>query len=585
MLSPQLKRDIRELWDAFWSSGISNPLTAIEQITYLIFLKRLEDLDNHRRDEALVNNRPYTSIYDGYFLQGSAKQTESANESEQEQGIPKANFRWSYLKTLKDDELLHHVRGSVFDWMKTLDESGERMRDAVFVLPNPSLLQRAIDKIDTLFIEERNQDTLGDIYELLLSEIAEAGKNGQFRTPRHIIRAMCDLVDVKMGDKVCDPACGTSGFLINAYQHILMQETKPEQLRFLADGTPLNANGNKLKQHPDWSQFFYGFDIDRTMVRLGWMNMILHGLENPNIEYANTLGKRWNHNVDEGGKWRGAFDVILANPPFAAKLDKKDIGQSLEEVGANRSELLFLELIIQMLNPHTGRAAVIVPEGVLFGSTKAHRNLRKKLVKENKLKAIISLPQGVFNPYAGVKTSILVFERGGSTEQVWFYEVTSDGYTLAAKRNENFEQNDLWDMQIQYRLRFNMTAPVFIETTRPSIWQELQNKKEDAYIKPILIDRVVEVDPEVSQGATEQIRALELESLITVYSGEKKHWKATINELADNDYNTAATRYKPFLLESIEYDPPEEIIERIVDIEEKIQKSFNDLLKKIRINQ
>lgn len=543
MLSPQLRRDIRELWDAFWAGGISNPLTAIEQITYLIFLKRLEDV-----------------------------------------GIAKENYRWSYLKTLEEEELLHYVRGPVFDWMKTLDQSGERMRDAVFVIPNPSLLKRAIEKIDKLFIEERNKDTLGDIYEMLLSEIAEAGKNGQFRTPRHIIRAMCDLVDVKLGDKVCDPACGTSGFLVNAFQHILMQETDPDQLRFLADGTPVNATGNKLKQQPDWSQFFYGFDIDRTMVRLGWMNMILHGLENPNIEYANTLGKRWNHNVAEGGKWQGAFDVVLANPPFAAKLDKKDIGATLEEAGTNKSELLFLELTLQLLSP-TGRAAIIVPEGVLFGSTKAHRNLREKLVNENNLKAIISLPQGVFNPYAGVKTSIVVFERGSLTEQVWFYEVVNDGYTLSARRDEDFDHNDLWDMQVQYRLHHDMTPNAFVNATTPDLWQELQDTEEHVYVQSVFVDRAEDVNSNEAQEKTEPIRVLELEELTKIYPAEESHWQATINEIKSNSYNATAARYKPFSPKTIRYDPPDQIVKEIIDLEDKIQKSLGKLLTKIKADQ
>ncbi len=418
-----------------------------------------------------------------------------------------------------------------------------------------------------------------------MSEIAEAGKNGQFRTPRHIIRAMCDLVDVKMGDKVCDPACGTSGFLVNAFQHILMQQTEPDQLRFLADGTPLNATGNKLKQHPDWSAFFFGFDIDRTMVRLGWMNMILHGLESPKIESANTLGKRWNENLTEAGQWRGAFDVVLANPPFAAKLDKKDIGDTLAEANTNKSELLFLELILQLLNPNTGRAAVIVPEGVLFGSTKAHRALREKLVKENNLKAIISLPGNVFQPYTGVKTSIIVFERGSVTEQVWFYEIANDGYTLNAKRDEDFERNDLWDMQAQFRLQYGMSPPAFIDATTPNLWQELQDEDEGHYVQPTIIDYVEESDGVQEATETDNTSQVkELEKLTTVTLDEDKHWQATATEITDNGYTATAARYKPFTLDVIEYEAPEKILKDIQTIESKIQQSIENLLAKIAEN-
>jgi len=581
MLSPRLKSDIRELWNDFWAGGLSNPITAIEQITYLIFLKRLEDLDNQRQKDARKNDRSYTSVYEGDF---ELLQTRRTDESKEAPKIPKAHFRWSHIKTLKDDALLQHIRGPVFDWLKLLDESGERMRDAVFVIPNASLLERAIEKIDQLFIEERNQDTVGDIYEMLLSEIAEAGKNGQFRTPRHLIRAMCDLVDVKMGDKVCDPACGTSGFLINAFQHVLMQQSEPDQLQFLADGTPLNANGNKLKQHPDWSAFFYGFDIDRTMVRLGWMNMILHGLENPNIEYANTLGKRWNGNVADSGQWRGAFDVVLANPPFAAKLDKNDLGATLAEAGTNQSELLFLELILQLLNPDTGRAAVIVPEGVLFGSSKAHRNLREKLVKENNLKAIISLPNNVFQPYSGVKTSIIVFERGSVTEQVWFYEVANDGYTLNAKRAEDFDHNDLWDMQVQFRLRYGMPPPAFVEASTPELWKELQDTDANTYFQPIFAEFAAEVEADDEQETSESISTLSLESLTTKSLGEDKHWRATAVEIIDNAYNMSANRYKPFALQAVEYDEPQDIISDLRTIEKDIVEGLKRLENRLKAN-
>jgi len=571
MLSPQLKSDIRELWNDFWASGLSNPITAIEQITYLIFLKRLEDLDSHRQQ----------SIYEGEFELLQARRTDESKEIPK---IPKADFRWSHIRELKGDPLLQHIRGPVFEWLKTLDESGERMRDAVFVIPNPSLLERAIAKIDKLFIEERNQDTLGDIYEMLLSEIAEAGKNGQFRTPRHIIRAMCDLVDVKLGDKVCDPACGTAGFLVNAFQHVLMQQTEPSKLRFLADGTPLNTNGSKRKQLGDLSGFFYGFDIDRTMVRLGWMNMILHGLDNPNIEYANTLGKHWNGNVAEGGKWCGAFDVVLANPPFAAKLDKKDLGATLAEASTNQSELLFLELILQLLNPETGRAAVIVPEGVLFGSTNAHRNLRKKLVEENNLKAVISLPGNVFQPYTGVKTSIIVFERGSVTEQVWFYEVANDGYTLNAKRDDNFAHNDLWDMQVQFRIQYNMSPPVFVEASTPELWTELHDTDANTYTQPIFAEFAAEVEADDEQKIPESISILSLDSLTTKSLGEDKHWRATAIEIIDNAYNMSANRYKPFVLQAVEYDEPQDIISALRTIEKDIIEGLKRLEDRLKAN-
>jgi type I restriction enzyme M protein len=528
MLSPKLKAEIRKLWDAFWAGGIANPLTAIEQITYLVFLKRLEDLDNERAKEAQRVNRDYQSNFDTDYTLPDGK-TYTGNQ-----------FRWSTLQNRAGDDLFNFMRGPVFDWLKTIekrdDPKADRMRDAVFVIPKVTLLERAMQIIGDLFVPERNQDTLGDIYEMLLSEISEAGKNGQFRTPRHIIRAMCELVDPRPGDRICDPACGTAGFLVNTYQHILANHTSNETLEFNADGSPIHASGDKLspgdleelrrgviKDDQLGHHFFYGFDFDRTMLRLGWMNMIQHGLENPQIYYADTLGSRFNHRVAPGGDLHESFDVVLANPPFAGSIDKSNIGESLRELGTTKTELLFLELTLQLLKLG-GRAAVIVPEGVLFGSTRAHTALRRKLVEENRLTAVISLPSGVFQPYSGAKTSILVFYKGGRTEEVWFYEVAADGYNLDARRTERPEENDLWDTVIQYHLRYpelfrrsgKITAPAFVQGGWWSQWS-VQSEREalqTIYFRPCFVvdrrkaeeDYSVFAEPEKLQQAIQQAR-------------------------------------------------------------------------------
>ncbi|MEH2266300.1 class I SAM-dependent DNA methyltransferase [Nostoc sp.] len=479
MLSPQLKREIRQLWDYFWSGGIANPLAAIEQITYLVFLKRLEDLNPNV--------------------------------------IPE-ECRWSNFKHLSGDALLKRVRGEVFDWLRSLDtddpqaqeseaESSEdsadqkmrqkhqgRMSDAVFLIPNATLLRRAIDTIDKLFIPSRNQDTLGDIYEHLLGEIAEAGKNGQFRTPRHIIRVMCDLVNPQWNDRICDPACGTAGFLVNAYQHVIKTHTDPANLVFEGDGTPMNTLegrpfnmvGENLSTEQDKNlreNALYGYDFDKTMVRLGWMNLIQHGIEKPKINYANTLGSAFNQKIQS--REVGDFSVILANPPFTGSLDKTDIGETLQDLKTNKTELLFIELILQLLIIG-GRAAVIVPEGVLFGSTKAHKILREKLVAENTLRGVISLPGGVFQPYTNVKTSILLFNKGGKTDEVWFYEVAKDGETLDAKRTNRPQENDLWDLTLKYRLQFEESAPAFVDG-KPGSNGRRWNPKGDQFL---MLDRL-----------------------------------------------------------------------------------------------
>ena len=540
MLAPELRSEIQRLWDAFWSGGIANPLTAIEQITYLVFLKRLEDLDDAGARAARRTDREHSSIYD----------VENGE-----------TYRWSYLKQMPGEDCLRHIQRGVFDWLRGLPGAEERMRDAVFVIGSANLLQRAIEVIDRLFVPSRNQDTLGDIYEMLLAEIAEAGKNGQFRTPRHVIRAMCDLVDPRYGERICDPACGTAGFLVNAYQHILKTHTSDDILRFEADGTPLHLYGDHLsaEQHETLRRnHLYGWDFDRTMVRLGWMNLIQHGMFDPHIDQADTLGSRFNERLTGGDV--GDFDVVLANPPFTGSIDKTDIGESLQPLGTTKTELLFVDLITQLLRVG-GRAAVIVPEGLLFGSTRAHRALRRKLIDENQLNAVISLPGGVFQPYTGVKTSILYFVRGGETKDVWFYEIAADGYSLSAKRTEQFERNDLWDAALKSRLRFAAAyaqpRPAFVDGETWRAWQALDgDARRTRYLQP----RFEEAAEQVG-GATVTVN--QLDGFDTAELEEARDWEAGREELEGNDDNLSAGRYKPFTLEAVDHDPPAQIIREL----------------------
>jgi type I restriction enzyme M protein len=571
MLSPQLKSKIRQLWDAFWSGGVANPLSAIEQITYLVFLKRLEDLDTERAKNARATKQKYKSIFD--FKANKKKKLKDGEE-----------YRWSYIKRLPTEERFNHVRTYVFDWMKSIEgvtpEDQERMRDAVFLIPNAALLERAVDILNELFVPDRNQDTLGDIYEDLLNEIATAGKNGQFRTPRHIIRAMCDLVDVKFGELVCDPACGTGGFLVNAYQHILEVNTSPDILHYKEDGTPINPIGDKLtpKEHAELrSNHLYGFDFDRTMVRLGWMNMIQHGLDNPQINYADTLGSKFNAEVQEDGKWHGHFDVVLANPPFTGNIDKTDIGASLRSLGTTKTELLFVDLIMQLLKPG-GRAAVIVPENVLFGSTKAHRTLRRKLIEQTQIQAVISLPGGVFQPYTNVKTSILVFMKGGQTKDVWFYEVASDGETLNAKRDEDPDHNDLWDMRLKFKLLYGELPNAFIRPYKQEwqLWQTLGNEDRSLrYLQP-QFNNANETD---NEGNVLQVR--ELQSFESVSLLQEKDWTVEYDDIAKEEINLEATTYKLYRTTAKVTDPPEMLIKELQDIEANIQAGLSNLLSSI----
>ncbi|HEX2913522.1 MAG TPA: class I SAM-dependent DNA methyltransferase [Chloroflexia bacterium] len=556
MLPPGVESEIKSLWNRFWSGGIANPLTAIEQITYLIFLKRIEDEDNRRAEE----NSAYRSYFDG-------------------RDDP---HRWSVLKNWDSRSRLELLRGDIFDWLKTLNGgNADRMRDAICLIPSDNLLQAAMESIDRLFDTNRyeREDILGDIYEELLSEVSSAGKNGQFRTPRHIIRAICELVDVRPGDRVIDPACGTGGFLFNAYHYILASHTNRDSLQFTPDGTPFNTFGDLLTPEQEAAlhskEHFNGYDFDRTMSRLGWMNMLLHHLDNSEINYADTLGNRFNEEMVKplrNGQKAG-FDVALANPPFTGNIDKSDIGQTLNHLGTTKTELLFVELILQLLKTG-GRAGVIVPEGLLFGSTRAHLALRKQLVTENQLEAVISLPGGVFQPYTGVKTSILLFTKGGSTREVWFYEVQEDGQALNAKRTERPEKNDLWDLILKYRLRQaanyrEIQPPAFVDE---ATWQEWRRftpaERSLRYAQPKEFGELQQ-----EEGAIKVFQGLKTEEIKTA-----KDWTATLEELAANDYNLSAGRYKPEALAAVHHDPPAVLIQSLLKDEAKITEGLRELL-------
>ncbi|KAA0889839.1 N-6 DNA methylase [Oryzomonas rubra] len=465
MLSPQLRRKVHDLWSLFWSSGLSNPLVAIEQITYLLFIRQLEALDRVRVKAGK------TSIY------ALTKEEKSKHKKEKTTPPDYEKCRWSYIRQNVSFGLLNDT---VFPWLRSLEsrvgpaQNGNttlgrisgRLSDAYFILDvnKTDTLKRAVSLIDDLFrqLDTRsvNSDIMGDIFEYLLEEVKESGKNGQFRTPRHVIRFMVQLLDpeLKADVKILDPACGSGGFLLNSLLHWKAEHTASDVLRLEWDGTPHDVlpvwpEGEKL----NFSNIFHGYDNDRTMVRIAWMNLILHDLEIPEIHQLDALSKRLK---DEES---GTYDYILANPPFSGSVDEGDLSENRQRFprngkGAvpitNRSELLFVWLMLDLLKIG-GRAAVIVPDGVLFGSTKAHRELRRQLLFENTLEAVVSLPANMFQPYSGVKTSILLFQKAGDpvaagseprTREVWFYEITDEAFSLDQKRKAlNGQDNDLWD--------------------------------------------------------------------------------------------------------------------------------------------
>jgi len=437
MITGDLKRRVDALWTEFWQGGITNPLTVIEQITFLMYARLLDINEARDENRQKRSGKPFTRRF---------------KEDEQ-------HLRWSQFRHLGSDQMLPLVRDQVFPHFRSTVASGtafaEFMKDAQLMIQKPGLLVKAVNMIHELPLTEG--DTKGDLYEYLLSKLTTAGINGQFRTPRHIIRLMVDLLEPKPTDVVGDPSCGTGGFLVSVMEYLLETYTSPEAVIEETDPDTGNVEkiyiGDKLSDEDRAhirSNMFHGFDFDATMLRIAAMNLMLHGVDDPDIHYQDTLSTgftdKYPSQATEG------FDVILANPPFKGSLDFEDVHSGLlRQVKTKKTELLFLALILRMLNTG-GRSATIVPDGVLFGSSGAHRQLRQLLVDNNQLEAVISLPSGVFRPYAGVSTGILVFTKGGRTDNVFFYDIEADGLSLDDKR-QPVEENDLDDCLASWRKR------------------------------------------------------------------------------------------------------------------------------------
>lgn len=418
MIEKKIQLDIRKIWDKFRSGGLANPLVAIEQITYLLFMRRLEILDSQRKEHAIMKNEKHVSIF-----------------------LKNDECRWSFWKNMSADKMLNHVSTVVFPFIKDLAHSkssySKFMKDATFIIQKPSLLEESVSILDEMNISSRAHDLQGDIYEYLLNELKISGKNDQFRTPRHIIRMVIDLVNPQLGETVCDPACGTGGFLVNSYEHIVKQNTTPELIKYDSNWAPYGIIGDKIIKKEHWrilkEKSFFGFDFDSTMLRIGVMNMMLHGIDEPNIEYADSLSKSFKQNKQ--------YDVILANPPFAGSIDEGDINDDFS-LETTKTSLLFLELFYNLLKIG-GRAGIIIPLSELSTDSNAHKKIRKILVNNCQLEAIVTMPSGVFKPYAGVTTAVLIFTKGGKTKNVWYYEMHSDGYALNDKRDKIDGKGDI----------------------------------------------------------------------------------------------------------------------------------------------
>ncbi len=494
MITGQLKNKIDTLWDVFATGGLTNPLEVIEQITYLMFIHDLDESDNKKSKECAMLGLPFTSVFNDDVVIG-------------DRTIDGMQLKWSVFHDMPADKMYSIIQEWVFPFIKTLHADknsaySKYMDDAIFKVPTPLLLTKVVDYLDEIYdlmSQEKDIDIRGDVYEYLLSKIATAGRNGQFRTPRHIIRMIVELMKPQPNEIICDPACGTSGFLVTASEYL--RENFKEEIYF-----------DRQKKDHYMNHMFYGYDMDRTMLRIGAMNMMTHGVESPYIEYRDSLSDQ---NPD-----RDKYSLILANPPFKGSLDADSVSADLLKVcKTKKTELLFLALFLKMLKVG-GRCACIVPDGVLFGSSKAHKAIRKELIENNKLEAVISMPSGVFKPYAGVSTGILIFTKTnhGGTDNVWFYNMTADGYSLDDKRTK-VSENDIPDI-IQ---RFN------------ALDNEKERKRTD------------------------------------------KSFFVTKKEIVENDYDLSINKYKEIEYEKIEYPPTKDIMKEILEINNEIAKELKEL--------
>ncbi len=513
MLTGEIRNQIDAIWNAFWSGGISNPLEVIEQITYLLFLRRLDEMQQN--DENMTKRLGKTGDRAPIYPKGKDSK-----------GVPFEQLRWSKFKNEEARKMFEIVSEHVFPFLRTLGGDGStyahHMKDARFTIPTPALLAKVVDLIAKLPMEDR--DTKGDLYEYMLGKIASAGQNGQFRTPRHIIRLMVEMTAPQPKDVLCDPALGTAGFLVAAGEYL--RERHPEIFR-----------RENLRDHFH-SQLFHGFDFDSTMLRIGSMNMLLHGVENPDIRHRDSLAEE---HAGEDEK----YSLLLANPPFAGSLDYESCAKNLQQVvKTKKTELLFLALFLRLLKPG-GRAAVIVPDGVLFGSSNAHKTLRKMLVEEQKLDAVVSLPSGAFKPYAGVSTAILLFTKtnSGGTDFVWFYDVAADGWSLDDKRQALLAEDKLGPIP-----KASLTLEEHAKNNLPDVLARWQLREKD----------------ERERARTEQ------------------SFCVPKSEIAGNGYDLSLNRYKELVHAATEHVPPAELLSELAELEREIESGLAKLRDMIR---
>lgn len=493
MITGEIKTQIDNIWDAFWTGGITNSITILEQMTYLFFMKMLDDAQLKKESNAALLG---VKVKDPVFGEGNWHNPETDKD------VPYNSLRWSVFKNYDATRMYNIIRNDVFPFIKNLNSGKSSaysrfMENAVFLIQSERTLTRIVDGVECL--DMNNRDTMGDTYEYILGKMAASGTNGQFRTPRHIIRMMVELMEPTLKDTICDPAMGSAGFIVESAKYI--SEHYKEDL----------VKKENLEHYK--TTMFNGFDTDATMLRIGAMNLMLHGVDAPNVKYQDSLSSS---NTDEN-----KYTLCLANPPFAGSIDYDDTSKSLLAITkTKKTELLFVSLFTRILQLG-GRCASIVPDGVLFGNSRAHKAIRKELVEKQRFQAVISMPSGVFLPYSGVSTAILIFTKtnAGGTDKVWFYDMTADGYSLDQKRNE-VEENDIPDVIARFK---NLKA------------EEARTRKDKSFLVPV-------------------------------------------QEIRDNDYDLSINKYKEIERVKVEYDAPEIIFARI----EKLQSEINEAMKEFR---
>lgn len=500
MITGDIKNKIDQIWDTFFVAGITNPITVLEQMTYIFFMKMLDD--KQLQEEA--NARDWDAeVQNPTFPAGERWVNPEATTEEEKTGIPYEHLRWHVFKNFGSDNMFKIVRQSVFEFIKHIGTGEESaysryMKSAIFLIPNARTLSKVVDGVDAL--DMNNRDAMGDVYEYILGKMAASGTNGQFRTPRHIIRMIVEMMEPTPQDYICDPAMGSAGFLVEAVKYI---KEKNEEALFAQDEME-HIKTNMIN----------GFDTDQTMLRIGAMNLLLHDISSPNLAWRDSLSEQ---NEDQN-----CYSLIMANPPFAGSLDKGNINKKiLAYANTKKTELLFLAQFVRSLEVG-GRCASIVPDGVLFGTSKAHIAIRKEIVEYQQLRAVISMPSGVFKPYAGVSTAVLIFTKtnSGGTDKVWFYDMRADGYSLDDKRSE-ISENDIPDIVARFH---NLKA------------EESRSRKEQSFFVPI-------------------------------------------DEIRENDYDLSINKYKEVEREKVEYEPVKDILARLEKTESEYVKSYSELYK------